>query len=316
MTTLTDRYVDAALRRLPGRQRADIEKELRTAIADAVDDRVEAGAEPATAEIEVLTGLGDPARLAAGYADRPLHLIGPALYHDYARLLTVLLATVVPAAAAGVGLVRALHGADPLALAGDVLSAAFTTAVHIVCWTTVAFAAIDRLPRLRRGPARPWSVEALPVPPSRRARYAELATLTVITVLFSTFVLLTPVVSTQSDPSGKPIGLFAPRLWDTGLVYAFLAVVLAGLGFAFARHYARWSVPLAVAGSLVDVAASLALIWLVTTDRLLNPAFVSAAGWGPEVPRWIGIGLVAMSVVTLLHTVAEAVGQARRATPS
>ncbi|MFD0597537.1 permease prefix domain 1-containing protein [Catellatospora coxensis] len=71
MTTLTDRYVDATLRRLPGRQRADIEKELRTAIADAVDDRVEAGDEPAAAEIEVLTGLGDPARLAAGYADRP-----------------------------------------------------------------------------------------------------------------------------------------------------------------------------------------------------------------------------------------------------
>ncbi|GAA1405006.1 permease prefix domain 1-containing protein [Catellatospora coxensis] len=311
MTTLTDRYVDATLRRLPGRQRADIEKELRTAIADAVDDRVEAGDEPAAAEIEVLTGLGDPARLAAGYADRPLHLIGPALYHDYARLLAVLLATVVPAAAAGVGLVRALHGAPALTLAGDALSAAFTTAVHIVCWTTLAFAALDRLPRLRPGTARPWSVDALPERPSRRARYAELATLTVVTVLFCTFVLLTPVVSTEVDVQGEPIGLLSPWLWETGVVYAFLGAGVAGLGTAFARHYARWSVPLALASALVEVAAPLTLIWLVTADRVLNPAFVAAAGWGPDTTRWIGIGLIAMSSITLLQTVTDGLAQAR-----
>ncbi len=49
-TTLTDRYVDAILRRLPERQRPDIEKELRASIADAVDDRLEAGTDPAEAE--------------------------------------------------------------------------------------------------------------------------------------------------------------------------------------------------------------------------------------------------------------------------
>ncbi|MEU8080129.1 permease prefix domain 1-containing protein [Catellatospora citrea] len=311
MTTLTDRYVDATLRRLPGRQRADIEKELRTAIADAVDDRVEAGGDPAAAEIEVLTGLGDPSRLAAGYADRPLHLIGPALYHDYTRLLAVLLATVVPAVAAGVGLVRALRGEEALTLAGDALSAAFTAAVHIACWTTLAFAALDRLPRLRPGAARPWSVDTLPARPSRRARYAELATLTVVTALFCTFVLLTPVVSTRADAAGEPIGLLAPWLWETGVVYAYLAAGLAGLGFAFARHYARWSVPLALSGALVEVAAPLTLIWLVTTDRVLNPAFVAAAGWGPDTTRWIGIGLIAMSSLSLLHTVTDGLAQAR-----
>ena len=75
MTTLTDRYVDAALRRLPADKRPDIDKELRASIADAVDDRVGAGTDPAQAEVAVLTDLGDPARLAAGYADQPLHLI-------------------------------------------------------------------------------------------------------------------------------------------------------------------------------------------------------------------------------------------------
>ena len=43
--TLTDRYVAATLRTVPEKQRPDIEKELRASIADAIDDRLEAGAE-------------------------------------------------------------------------------------------------------------------------------------------------------------------------------------------------------------------------------------------------------------------------------
>jgi len=67
---LTERYVQAALRGLPPQQRSDIERELRTSIADAVDAKMEAGSDAAVAEREALTELGDPARLAAGYADR------------------------------------------------------------------------------------------------------------------------------------------------------------------------------------------------------------------------------------------------------
>ena len=39
MSSLTDRYVQATLRRLPVRQRTDIEQELRASIADDRDDR-------------------------------------------------------------------------------------------------------------------------------------------------------------------------------------------------------------------------------------------------------------------------------------
>jgi hypothetical protein len=148
-TTLTDRYVDAILRRLPERQRPDIEKELRASIADAVDDRLDAGTDPAEAERAALTELGDPARLAAGYADRPLHLIGPAFYLDYMRALTALLAIVVPTVAAAVGLVQIVRGDTVGRVIGESIGAAMTTAVHIAVWTTLAFAIIDRTPALR-----------------------------------------------------------------------------------------------------------------------------------------------------------------------
>ncbi|MEU0521456.1 permease prefix domain 1-containing protein [Streptosporangium sp. NPDC006007] len=311
-SSLTDRYVDAALRRLPGRQRPDVEKELRASIADAVDDRLDAGSDRAEAELAVVTELGDPARLAAGYANRPLQLIGPALYLDYTRLLTALLVTIVPAVAAAVGLVRALQGGTALSVIGDTLGAALSAGIHIAFWTTLVFAIIERTPVLRRAPTQPWTPAALPGPPSRRARYGELVTETVLMVLFTTFILLSPVVSTETDADGDPIGVLSPWLWETGLVYLLIFLVIASLGFSFAKYYARWSVPLAVAGSLVNIASAIVLIWLAANDRVLNPVFVEAAKWPLSVPQWINTGLIVISVGALIHTVAEGIIRARR----
>jgi hypothetical protein len=311
-STLTDRYVDAILRRVPERQRPDIERELRASIADAVDDRLETGADPAEAEVAVLTELGDPARLAAGYTDRPLHLIGPALYLDYIRLLRAMLATIVPTVAAAFALVETVQGQTLGRIIGASISGALTTAVHIVAWTTLAFAVIERTPGIRMPLTGPWTPAHLPAPPSRRARYGELITLTVVTVLACTLVLLSPVVSPKTDANGDPIGILSPWLWDTGVVYVLIALVIASLGVAYAKHYLRWSVPHAIAGSLIDIASPLLMVWLATTDRVLNPAFVEAVGWSPGVVRWINAGLVVTAVGTIIQTLVEGVRRARR----
>ncbi|GID91713.1 permease prefix domain 1-containing protein [Amorphoplanes digitatis] len=311
MTSLSDRYVDTTLRRLPPRQRTDIERELRAAIADAVDDRLAAGADADEAEVAALTELGDPARLAAGYADRPLHLIGPGLYLDYTRLLTTLLATVVPAVAGVVGFTHGVQELPVLTVIGDTLSAAFTTAVQIAFWTTVVFAMIERTPALRL-PDRAWTPDSLPAPPpSRRARWGELVAESVALVLVSTFVLLAPVVSPETDANGEPINIFDPWLWDTGFVYVFLTLAAATLAFSFVRYYVRWTLPLAIAGALVNVAAAVTLIWAAATDHMINPAFVAAAGWPAEAANWINVGLIVIAIGTLLHTVTESFRQAR-----
>lgn len=96
MNSLTGRYLAAALRGISDGQRADVERELRSSIADAVEGRVEAGEDRIAAETAVLEGLGDPARLAAGIAGRPLYLIGPDLFVAYRQLLVTLLSIVVP----------------------------------------------------------------------------------------------------------------------------------------------------------------------------------------------------------------------------
>lgn len=308
--TMTDRYVEATLRRLPGRQRADIERELRASIADAVDERLESGADPAEAETAVLTELGDPARLAAGYADRPLHLIGPALFLEYTRLLRVLLASVVPAVAVIVGALRMVQGDTANGVIGGAIGTALTVAVHLVCWTTLGFAVLERGPQWWR-PA-PWTPAALPEPPSRRIRYAELISETVALVLFGSLILLSPTLSIERDADSQPIGVLSPWLWDTGVVYVYLAFVVASLGFSYAKYYLRGGLMMAVTGSLANLVPPAMLIWLAGADRVLNPAFVEAAGWSPDTTRWINIGLIAVAALTILHTLGQAAGHARR----
>jgi hypothetical protein len=306
-STSTDRYVDSALRSLPARQRPDIERELRALIADAVESRVEAGDDPAEAEHAVLTELGDPARLAARYADRPLHLIGPAVYLDYIRLLVALLVIVVPIAAGAVGFARILEGGGAGSVIGEVMSTAITTAVHIFGWTTLLFAVIERSPNLRSGTARQWTPAELPPPPKRRARVGAMIGETVAIVLLTAFVLLSPVVSTETDPNGDPIGILSPWLWDTGMVFVFLGLAIGGFGVTVAKHYVRWNGTLAVVGALLTIASATVLIWVAANERLLNPAFVDAAGWPDGVTRWVNLGLLVTGVIALAQTVVETV---------
>jgi hypothetical protein len=305
--SLTDRYVTSTLRSLPAHQRADIERELRASIADAVDGRVEAGGDPSEAERAVLTELGDPARLAARYADRPLHLIGPTLYLDYIRLVVALLVTVVPAVAGAVAFARILQDGSVGSVLGDAFGTAATTGIHIVFWTTVLFAIIERTSDPRPGPGRPWTPDALPQPPTRRARRGTLIGATVAFVLVTAFVLFSPIVSPETDANGDPIGILSPWLWDSGMVYVVLGLVAAGFGIAVAKHYVRWSASLALVGAAFGIGSATLLIWLAANEKLINPAFADAAGWPPEVARWIGIGLIVTAVLTVVQTVVETV---------
>jgi len=135
---------------------------------------------------------------------------------------------------------------------------------------------------------------------------------TVAFVLFTTFILLSPAVSPQSDADGHPIPVLTPWLWQTGIVYVFIGLIVVSLGFSYARYYARWSLPLALSGLLVEIATPVILIWLAAHHRVVNPAFITAAGWPDEATRWIAPGLVAVGVIGILSAIAEAVRRARQ----
>ncbi|MFC7484262.1 hypothetical protein ACFQX7_35470 [Luedemannella flava] len=149
----------------------------------------------------------------------------------------------MPIVATVVGVVQAFDGAGIGEIIGDVIGAAITTAVNVAFWTTLLFAVLERLPDVRVPVLREWTLDQLPEPPSRRRRYADLIAETVALALFAAFVLVSPVLRIKTDAAGDPIGILSPWLWDTGVVYGFVFLALAGLSFNYVKMYTRWSAP-------------------------------------------------------------------------
>lgn len=277
MTTLTDRYVYAALRTLPEEQRPDIERELRGSIADAVDARLDAGEREDDAERAVLTELGDPARLAAGYADRPLHLIGPDVFLDWWRLLKVLLAVVLPFVVLAVVLANLIQGTPIGGIIGAAVGITLSVAAHMVFWTTLVFALLERTPPHKRGLAK-WTPALLPQVPTAKGRLADVIASTVFALAAVVALVWQQFSSVFTDAAGDPVPLFDPSLWNFWLPY-FAVLILTEIPLAIAVwRKGRWTAPMAWLNVAQNLLFAVPALWLLFTERVFNPGFFEALG--------------------------------------
>ena len=77
---LIDSYVNEIARRLPHGQRDDVREELRSALRDALDSRIE-GAASEDDVVKLLREFGRPEQVAASYRPESQFLIGPRASH-------------------------------------------------------------------------------------------------------------------------------------------------------------------------------------------------------------------------------------------
>jgi hypothetical protein len=298
-TTLTDRYIYAATRSVAEKSRADLSAELAASIADAIDARIEAGDSPDSAERTVLSDMGDPDRLAADYTDRPAYLIGPRYYFEWWRLVKILLAIVLPLAGFGVALGQLLSGAGFGEAIGSVVAAIMTIALHLVFWPTLIFALLERhrgpspletSAATAAGPWAPWTLERLPDIREKGLGTAELVTSLVAVALGAAAVLWDQLVGFVFV-DGEGIPLINPALWS-GWIPLLLIVLIGEALFAVVLYRTgRWTVPLAVANTVLALAFAVPIIWLSIQGLLFNPAFfeVTAGADAAEVASVVGI---------------------------
>jgi hypothetical protein len=90
---LINRYAHEVGQYLPHRLRADVEAELRSLLADSVEEKALLGGVPAGEELaaQVLREFGAPKDVAGRYAPEPQYLIGPRLYPTYLMAVKVML---------------------------------------------------------------------------------------------------------------------------------------------------------------------------------------------------------------------------------
>ncbi|EPR75368.1 putative membrane protein [Leifsonia rubra CMS 76R] len=300
----TDRYVAATLRSLPERQRQDIEAELRALIADAIDDRREAGVDVDVAERQVLTELGAPARLAASYSDRSLHLIGPEFYLDYVRILKVLLSTLVPVWFVIFALVTFADGSPAAVAFGAALYSALETAMSIAFFTTLVFAIIERVSAVRTKRKANWDPSSLPEVRDSRGYFKEFIGGLVFLAVIVVALVLTQTLGTVEGPEGVEIGPIASGLWESGLFYIALLIAIASIAFHLLSYYTGWSTSNAIANTVFVVLFTVPAIWLAASGRLLSEDYFRAVGW----PEGANVIAVVVIVVVILLTATDAVG--------
>ncbi|MEB7504311.1 permease prefix domain 1-containing protein [Arthrobacter koreensis] len=298
MSTLTDRYVFAALKSIPEAQRSDIERELRGSIADDVEARVEAGQPAAEAENAVLAELGDPARLAAQYSGRPLYLIGPDLFLDWWRLLKTLAVILTPLALVGSVVVQmALDPGNPAGAFGTAVGTAISVLVHLGFWVTLVFAIIQFNGTRRKDLGlQPWSPAMLPQVPRKSQVSLGDTIASVVLAAFFIGVLLWQRVGSVMYLDGEPVVLLQESLWSFWLPYVIVLLVIEA-GFAVVLYLAgRWTYAFAAVNAVLALAFTVPVLWLLSTDQVFDWTFLANVDWGADVSGWIS-GITAAAVL-------------------
>ncbi|WP_229076777.1 permease prefix domain 1-containing protein [Actinoplanes sp. DH11] len=312
MTTLIDRYVYTVLRRVPEQQRTDIDRELRTSIEDAVEARVSGGAPPDTALQQTLLELGDPDRLADGYADRKQYLIGPDLFPIWQRLLTMLLTVVLPIVVVIAVVIQVLDDPAVGPIIGAAVSSAITVGAHLAFWATLVVAVLERTgvtrSALRGGTRREWSLDDLPRYEPRAIALSELVAGVLWPVL-----LIAGLVLQQFTFTDVPV--LNPDNWTFWWPYLIVVLTLEALYTVWLYRRGSWSRAVTAANAALAVLTTVPLVWLLAEEKFFNPAWVSTQDWGSTADplSWLtGIVLVT-AIVGALYDVIDVAVKTERA---
>lgn len=274
---LIERYIYAVTKRLPYRQRADIEKELRSLIADMLEQRC--GDMPATEKDVriILTELGTPEELAEKYdPDKRTAFIGPPYYRKYKFVLKIVLA----AAGGGMllsGLITTLlgdGGGYPLYQLFSWLGMVIMGEIYAFAFVTALFAFFER-----RGVKfdSDNSLADLPPVPKKNERIGRNGP--VAGIVLSTLFLVVLLWGAPHIVGIYNGNSFIPMFNQAALQGQWLPIAgifaLGVLKEIFRLNEGRYTLRLAVATLLLDICSLALLIVLFSASGLINPAFTA-----------------------------------------
>ncbi|MFE5320922.1 hypothetical protein ACFQ88_19635 [Paenibacillus sp. NPDC056579] len=286
---LIDLYIQEVTRRLPEKNRADIALELRSTIEDMLPDEY--------SEQDVnsaLLKLGDPAILANGYLDRPMHLIGPRFYDLYIQLLKM----IVPIAAA-ISIVSviaesviAYKGSEAvlniiLDTIGHGIWSVLSGAIQVFFWVTIVFAILERTSNSKSfdsssyfKPWKPDDLRKIPFIPKERAisKGEVFGSLLWTTIWASVYFNAAHLVGVYEKGSKGLVFVTPTFNQEVLLSYWPLVVFVIALEAATTIYKwttAQWTRKVALLNAAFHLVSSIIFIILISDPLLLNTDFVS-----------------------------------------
>ena len=270
--TLTERYIAATVKSLRPDAQDDVRAELGASIADAIEARLEAGESPTDAERAVLTQLGDPGILAAGYAERPLHLIGPRFYLTWWRLLKLLLMIVPVCVLVAAALGQTIAGAPVGEIIASAIVATGGTIIHICFWTTLVFVVLERTGSSTS--IDKWDVDQLPeLTANGPGRNELIGSLVFLGLAVGALVWdrLRGFIPAETLP------ILNPDLWPWSIGLLLLLIAAEAVFAIVIFRRGGWTVGVAVVNTILALAFLAWVLVLLLRGELVNPDFLAYA---------------------------------------
>lgn len=278
---LTERYLYAVTKRLPGAQRADIEKELRGLIEDMLAD-TSAGAEPTQRDVEaVLLELGKPAELAAKYRGTKNYLIGPDLYNTYFMMLKIVLAAVAGGLTIALVIEYIVSPRENLiTIFGDYLSAIFGAGFQVFAWVTIGFAVAQKYNAKIDEEDKKWSPAELPEVPAEKARIKKSEPIAgiVITVFFLLLFFTVPNMMGIFSTSG---GITFVPFFDATVFNKMLPLIGVVFGLEILKDFVKlivgkYNLKLAALITLANTIGFALMLYIFLPSAIWNAGFIES----------------------------------------
>ncbi|MBN1584080.1 MAG: hypothetical protein JXA89_25445 [Anaerolineae bacterium] len=333
-TDLFDRYVREVGRRLPKKQRDDVQTELHSLLMDSLQEQdaqkrdAEQGVEGKTdaadenaAQIAVLKQFGPPAKVAAQYRPPHRYLIGPAVYDIYwivvaAALGGLTVAYLVLAVLAMWGEpepLRALFGSF-----GGVFGSYFGALLSAFGSITLTFAILDRvLPETvwKEDEEEEWDPRTLPEIQDRDrievgGLIAESVFIVLVLIAFNAFSEWIGVGFVGSLNDGPRTWHFVPLLSDTFWTYMpvinMLWIANLVLNMVLLRQ-GRWQRATHIADLILNVGSAFLLYQMVFGPSILTMEAIQSESLrellGSMLPGLLKLGLGIGLVFTIIEII-------------
>jgi hypothetical protein len=297
---MVERYIFAVTKKLPEKQRSDIEQELRSLIEDMLSAQAN-NETPTIGDIEaVLRELGDPAQLADRYRAKKSYLIGPENYDTYIFVLKIVLAAVT----FGITLAMTIsYFVEPpksiIELFVDYFSGIFGALLQVLAWVTVIFAIIESrsLPLSREFKDEQWSLADLPELPDRNLviRLSEpiigLLFAVIAVIIFNTAEHLIAIYSFYADETLIVIPLFNHEGFRSLLPLVNFMLALGIVKESLKLVIRKWTKGLAVINLVLNAFSFGLFVLFIRGEGLWNDAFFAF---------WVEAGLITADADPLL----------------
>jgi hypothetical protein len=263
--------------RLPEKDRADIEKEIRSLIEDALEDESSRAGRPVdeAMTVEVLKRMGPPRKMAASYLP-PRYLIGPELFPHYLTSLRVVLAVVAVVMAIAIGTSLGAVAGTGLTIfdvVGRLVSGLLDAIFRAAAIVTLIFAIIQFASPDFKVAEKEWDPRKMKArPDSERVNLAgslfDILVATLALVIFNFYPHLIGI-ATMVDGEWVQFGLLSEAFFGY-LPYLNVLWVAEIVHNAWLAAQGRWTVRGRWVQIVLSVLTVMVLAWMLTGPALVR----------------------------------------------